>query len=1066
MNCQEYRDMIEDALDISLHGELEMRVRRHLEHCEGCRAYFERRHSEHVLLFKSVNAAYSHLRPPSDGFADRIVREVVARRNARWSWRRIALPRWALIAASLVLMAGFVFAAAVVVEAVVAKDDDSEAMVEGRADLDAQDSPTMNGSLAASSEVPLALSVSYVPSTDSWQPTADNQQPSSNNQLESEKGEKEMTIKHPATVALAAALSATSIAMAEERIWTGATLASVGDMTNTYTYVASEMPTSLGGGAVTFEYSGGAISKMTVSPSADETVEVKGDALAFASGGILAHGGLGTVLISCNMTGVDGLTVTNALGTSSFVEYDGALIAHDSFSTVFEGVDLDDIEIIDSDQTGYDSRISNFSNPNDFYAYNAMRDTVDGVKQMTVEMQSYRSSWTKCVRLLLKQEGANVVAKALSADYVAKDVHGQNFVHLKNVWSANPDSSANVQVGQQPLKGPGDASPGYGICRLRARWLGLPKLYVNGLTTGLGGALTVSENVAVLGADGNSFEKNSLNSVQFNVNGALTLPNRFHSLAKKLSGTNGTMTIAAYNPVRADPYATYMRAGFVTYEATSIDSTSVRHSLLALTNVVGIMSGGSMPYKPAYKDACRMYHLNVTTNGGNSTVATCQLQSQNEASLLRCVKLKFEQSDYTIKVSLVTNWYSGFANGAYYGMDFENPGSVTVTGYARQSNLTPTTSSPFSVSNLVCRFSEPGGYNVTLGVANAMKDVRIVVKGTPDGGRAMAMLNNKDALPSGGIVDIEDGGVLMYVASLTGAGSTSQNTSVRIRVHSGGVLAKYVSAHWAIYRDQNIFLDGGTFEPGYLKSATDDLRCYANNLTMRNGARIAGYRPLWLCNNAATDSIAHWYVTGTSPSVCDIPLQLPAQSGTEQQFLLDVEDTTGDDTADLTFLQPITRYSDNKNVTLCKYGDGIAEARNTVDVTGGITIYDGVFRLGASALTDASAQTVKLSGGTLAAAANTANALGILTVGANGGGIKLGAGATLIFPDCAETAWTAGESVVVTGFRENAIRFGTSATSLVATQRHRFVSQDGKTLRLRENGYLTAVPAGTAIVFR
>ena len=153
MNCQEYRDMIEDALDISLHGELEMCVRRHLEHCKGCRAYFERRHSEHVLLFKSVNAAYSHLRPPSDGFADRIVREVVARRNARWSWRRIALPRWALIAASLVLMAGFVFAATVVVDSVMGGGSGSSALPEneaGRVAPSAQDSPTMNGELAAS----------------------------------------------------------------------------------------------------------------------------------------------------------------------------------------------------------------------------------------------------------------------------------------------------------------------------------------------------------------------------------------------------------------------------------------------------------------------------------------------------------------------------------------------------------------------------------------------------------------------------------------------------------------------------------------------------------------------------------------------------------------------------------------------------------------------------------------------------------------------------------------------------------------------------------------------------
>ena len=575
MNCREYRALIDDALDVSLKDSLEQRVKLHLDHCPACRNYYESCRQEHVALFSVMNSAYADIRLPSN-FADRVLAEIVAGNMARKRSFFVRMPRWALIAASLVAMAGFVFAATVVVDAVIAKDDDSEAM-EGRAGDNAP--PTTEGTdgsdalaasetggtrSVASSEVPETPSVSYVPSTD-------NQQPSINNQIENEKGESKVNIKKKAAAALTAATMATAMTL------TGRTLAFAGDMTNTYTYVASEMPTSLGGGAVTFEYLGAAISKMTVSPSAGETVEVKGDALAFASGGILAHGGLGTVLISCNMTGVDGLTVTNALGTSPFAEYDGALIAHDSFSTVFEDVDLDDIEIIDSDQTGYDSRISNFSNPNYFYAYNAMRDTVDSAKQMTVEMQSYRSSWTKCVRLLLKQEGANVVAKALSADYVAKDVHGQNFVHLKNVWSANPDSSANVQVGQQPLKGPGDASPGYGICRLRARWLGLPKLYVNGLTTGLGGALTVAENVAVLGADGNSFEKNGLNSVQFNVNGALTLPNRFHSLAKKLSGTNGTMTIAAYNPVRADPYATYMRAGFVTYEATSIDPTSVRH---------------------------------------------------------------------------------------------------------------------------------------------------------------------------------------------------------------------------------------------------------------------------------------------------------------------------------------------------------------------------------------------------------------------------------------------------------------------------------------------------------
>ena len=110
MNCQEYKGMIEDALDISINGELEANVRRHLDHCVECREYLAMRRQEHAAFFAGVNAAYSHLRQPPADFADRVVREVAAQRNARRGWRRLSLPRWAFIAASVVVMAGFVFA--------------------------------------------------------------------------------------------------------------------------------------------------------------------------------------------------------------------------------------------------------------------------------------------------------------------------------------------------------------------------------------------------------------------------------------------------------------------------------------------------------------------------------------------------------------------------------------------------------------------------------------------------------------------------------------------------------------------------------------------------------------------------------------------------------------------------------------------------------------------------------------------------------------------------------------------------------------------------------------------
>ena len=202
MNCQEYRELIEDSLDVSLHGEPEHRVKRHLEHCEACRAYFEVRRAEHAALFSRINAACAELHLP-DGFSDRLVASVRARQTARRGWRRLALPRWALIAASVAVMAGFVFAATVVVDAVV--DNDSEG-TEGTQATEGTD-----GSVAPAAPAEVVSDVPYVPdvaSVPSIEP--DSQHPSSNNQPENEKGETKMNIKQKAVATLAAATLATA----------------------------------------------------------------------------------------------------------------------------------------------------------------------------------------------------------------------------------------------------------------------------------------------------------------------------------------------------------------------------------------------------------------------------------------------------------------------------------------------------------------------------------------------------------------------------------------------------------------------------------------------------------------------------------------------------------------------------------------------------------------------------------------------------------------------------------------------------------------------------------------
>ena len=98
----------------------------------------------------------------------------------------------------------------------------------------------------------------------------------------------------------------------------------------------------------------------------------------------------------------------------------------------------------------------------------------------------------------------------------------------------------------------------------------------------------------------------------------------------------------------------------------------------------------------------------------------------------------------------------------------------------------------------------------------------------------------------------------------------------------------------------------------------------------------------------------------------------------------------------------------------------------------------------------------------------TANSLGVLTVGAAGGGITLGEGATLTFADSSTAAWTgeATNRVVVTGFAEKSIRFGAAKDGLATEQRVRLRTSDNKRLYLDAEGDLTLTGPGTRLIIR
>ena len=107
MNCNEYRSLIDDALDTSLKGILGYQVRLHLEHCSRCRSYYERSKRDHISLFTALNKAYSSIRLSAET-CDRIEREIADDVSQREKTFLFRMPRWMKAAAGFTIFASFV----------------------------------------------------------------------------------------------------------------------------------------------------------------------------------------------------------------------------------------------------------------------------------------------------------------------------------------------------------------------------------------------------------------------------------------------------------------------------------------------------------------------------------------------------------------------------------------------------------------------------------------------------------------------------------------------------------------------------------------------------------------------------------------------------------------------------------------------------------------------------------------------------------------------------------------------------------------------------------------------
>ena len=888
----------------------------------------------------------------------------------------------------------------------------------------------------------------------------------------------------------------------------------------TLTYTAADKPATLGtGGELAFTYDGDTVTKIVSNVAKGDTVYLKGDTLAFGTDATIETAGLGDLVISNALSGTSGLLVTNTSSAQLTAEWWGDnLLDTNAWTTVFENVDLDDIELVSSDNSAWNAihKVSGFSNPQLMYPYWVRTNTVNGVKTMTAQLQCWvrpatTAATVKYVGIELKQDGANVAARATTAGYIQTNstfnstyvygsVYRDDFEALRARWNADKDAAVNPKFIVTPVMFPSSTTFGYGVGQLTVRRRDVPSVNLNSpsRTLNIGGDLKIAANARARRLRTNSYnpaEGDTTSAVD--VEGLWEMGDYVGSQGTPIKGS-GIVGVVAETLPHENPYEGRIK-NFLTYRTNHVDTATnngdlaLAHSIFDMTNVcpAGIW-GGSATFKNPPFCIATPHHWRFYTNGPTS-YATVQMQGSNSTTMIRCTILKFMQNkpdSFNFSVSAITNlacytpletsaYPKGTAQG-YFGMDFETETDTVgyYNKYGPNKQAATAKASPFSVSNLVCQFSRPGEYSMTLNITNTnWQNGRLVVEGKSDGTRIFANVNGGNRLPQNGIVEVREGGTLNVGNGVGGPGISSQNNSVQIRVHRGGILRTYPSvltsgSKWAYTKGQRIDLLGGEMLPSWLHYPQTKLcYLYLNNTIFADGARIESDIPFW-AGNAGLSETGRWLVRGTSPSYVDSPVMFLDRNHNEYEFPIDVADVTGDDGSDFYLLKDFIWCDktsaggslDFEKVELGKYGPGTLEARGKHQLKTGykINIYGGAWKLGASHITDDAAQGFKLCGGTLEAADGTENVCGPLAITARGGKIKLGAGATLTFADSRAETWPKTVKVVIEGFSENAIRFNGDSVP----RRLMFKLADETNLYVGKDGYVTAIPPSTVISVR
>jgi autotransporter-associated beta strand protein len=618
----------------------------------------------------------------------------------------------------------------------------------------------------------------------------------------------------------------------------------------------------------------------------------------------------------------------------------------------------------------------------------------------TMQMQAYNGGYTKCVKIELTQSGSDIAGRALYAKYHSS---GANVIGFDFDTGGTGNSIATSYT-----------AGGYGISLL--------SLAATHILT-LSGVNTYSGDTAIgsgtLEIGGNGQLGSGLYSGAITNSGALVYSSSADQHLRGVLSGSGSLVKDCF--VKVPALVSY--TNFLPQTPTLV--TVVPNAQLSeCVGADGLLGGASIGSGNQSRPADAYFFTNL----GSSV--TYQLQAIDGA-WLKCVKVELVQSGVNIAARSLYAKYLPNSNPLGYNFDTNGNSVGVATSY---------TSGGYGAAETYLTISRYS--RLTLSGTNTYSGGTVVNRGV------LEAVTNASALPSTGGITVNSGGELVLrVGSQNNGSNGGVGNGNPITVNSGGILT--LAAVFNAGNTRAITINGGTINSIVTEDSSDNGN-YMNNLTLRNGAQVIGYRP-----RMGFTSPPFLTVSGTSASSIAAGLNLVRQSS--EVLTLNVADVTGNADTDLSISGIIRDFPGLTGLPIIKTGTGTVSISGINTHIGPITVMAGTFALATNGTLN-TGNPITLSGGTLAMGAFT-NTVGTLAVVSNSV-ITLGSG-RLAFADSSAVGWT--NTLTLTGALDaQTLRFGTNTAALTSAQLSA-INLNGKRVRIRIDGYLAPTLKGTLI---